>query len=240
MYCILCRKHNAVNPQNKTKKFNADASVRYKRKTIEEHSSSAQHVAALEAELMSRDSIFQKQIDRREQVKDELYYNVFLSMYWIAKEELPNCKFDRLIKLLKLLKLPDIEYFDHKSGGSVREMFLILGETVREQVLQKVGKANFFSILCDEVCDISNKEQLISFVQYVDQDSGKADVKFLAIDDVLEEYNSASAEAIKGMLVKQIAAAKLEKSNLTGLATDGCSVMTGKRLLRCVRNASCF
>ena len=31
------------------------------------------------------------------------------------------------------------------------------------------------------------------------------------------------------MLVKQIAAAKLEKSNLTGLATDGCSVMTGKR-----------
>ena len=66
MYCILCRKNNTVNPQNKTKKFNADASVRYKRKTIEKHSSSAQHVAALEAELMSRDSIFQKQIDRRE------------------------------------------------------------------------------------------------------------------------------------------------------------------------------
>ena len=147
-------------------------------------------------------------------------------MYWIAKEELPNCKFDRLLKLLKLLKLPDIKYFDHKSGGSVWEMFLILGETVREQVLHKVGEANFFSILCDEVCDISNKEQLISFVQYVDQD---ANVKFLAIDDVLEEYDSANADAIKGMLVKQIAAAKLQKSKLTGLATNGCSVMTGKR-----------
>ena len=70
---------------------------------------------------MSRDSIFQKQIDQREQIKDELYYNVFLSMYWIAKGELSNCKFDRLIKLLKLLKLSDIEYFDHKLGGSVRE-----------------------------------------------------------------------------------------------------------------------
>lgn len=64
MFCILCRKHNAVNPQNKTKKFNVDASVRYKRKAVEEHASSAQHVAALEAELMSRDSTFQKQIDR--------------------------------------------------------------------------------------------------------------------------------------------------------------------------------
>ena len=37
-YHILCQKHNAVNPQNKTKKFNVDASVRYERKTIE-HSS---------------------------------------------------------------------------------------------------------------------------------------------------------------------------------------------------------
>lgn len=229
MFCILCRKHNAVNPQNKTKKFNVDASVRYKRKTVEEHAYSAQHVAALEAELMSRDSTFQKQIDRREQIKHELYYNVFLSMYWIAKEELPNCKFNSLIKLLELVKLPDIEHFNHKSGGSVREMFLILGETVREQVLQKVGKANFFSILCDEVCDISNKEQLVTFVQYVDQDSGKADVKFLAIDDVLEEYDSANGDAIKSVLVKQIAAPKLEKSKLAGLATDGCSVMTGKR-----------
>lgn len=56
-------------------------------------------------------------------------------MYWIVKEELPNCKFDSLIKLLKLLKLPDIEHFDHKSGGSVQDMFLMFGETVREQVL---------------------------------------------------------------------------------------------------------
>jgi hypothetical protein len=107
-------------------------------------------------------------------------------------------------------------------------MFLILGETIREQVLQKVGKANFFSILCDEVCDVSNKEQLISFVQYVDQHSGMPDVKFLAIDDVLEEFTSANANAIKSMLIKQMATAELDKTKLTGLATDGCSVMTGK------------
>ena len=201
-------KNNAVNPQNKTKKFNVDASVRYKRKSVEEHAYSAQHVAALEAELMSRDSTFQKQIDRREQINHELYYNVFLSMYWIAKEEIPNCKFNSLIKLLELVKLPDIE-------------------TVRVQVLQKVGKANFFSILCNEVCDISNREQLVTFVHYVDQDSGKADVKFLAIDYVLEEYDSANAYAIKSVLVKQIAAAKLEKiivgivSKETGAASVG-------------------
>lgn len=55
------------------------------------------------------------------------------------------------------------------------------------------------------------------------------DVKFLANDDVLEEYDSANTDAIKSVLVKQIAAAKPEKNRLTGLATDGFSIMTGKR-----------
>ena len=231
MFCLLCRKHDTLNPQNKTKKFNRDASVRYKRKAVEEHANTDQHLAAIEAELMNRVSTFQKQIDKREEVKEDMYHNVFLSLYWIAKEELPNCKFVRLIviELLRLLKLSDIQYFDHKSAGSVREMFLILGQTIREQVLQKVVKASCFSILCDEVCDVSNKEQLISFVQYVDQHFGKPDVKFLAVDDVLEEFTSADANAIKSTLVDQIAAAGLEKAKLTGLATDGCSVMTGKR-----------
>ena len=31
MFCLLCRKHDCSNPQNKTKKFNLNASVRYKR-----------------------------------------------------------------------------------------------------------------------------------------------------------------------------------------------------------------
>jgi hypothetical protein len=55
------------------------------------------------------------------------------------------------------------------------------------------------------------------------------DVKFLVIVDVLEKFTSANANAIKSMLIKQMAAAELDKTKLTGLATDGCSVMTGKK-----------
>ncbi len=47
--------------------------------------------------------------------------------------------------------------------------------------------------------------------------------------NVLEEFTSANTNAIKSMLVNQIAAAGLEKAMLTGLDTGGCSVMTGKR-----------
>jgi hypothetical protein len=125
--------------------------------------------------------------------------------------------------------LLDIELFQHRSAGSVREMFLLLGQTIKEKILERVTQANCFSTLCDEVSDVSNKEQLVSFVQFVDRDSGKAEIDFLAVDDVLEDFNSANAEAIKNMIKKQMRNSKLDIHSLSGLATDGASVMTGKR-----------
>ena len=47
MFCLLCRKHDATNLQNTSKKFNTEPAVRFKRKSIEEHSTSQQHKAAV-------------------------------------------------------------------------------------------------------------------------------------------------------------------------------------------------
>lgn len=58
MFCLLCRKHDATNLQNKSKKFNTEPAVRFKRKSVEEHSTSQQHKAAVSAELLSRVSVF--------------------------------------------------------------------------------------------------------------------------------------------------------------------------------------
>ncbi|KAJ7394589.1 hypothetical protein OS493_000407 [Desmophyllum pertusum] len=61
--------NDTVNPQNKSKKFNSEPSIRYKRKTVEEHSSHHQHIAAIEAELLRRVSVFHHQVNYREQSK---------------------------------------------------------------------------------------------------------------------------------------------------------------------------
>ena len=52
---------------------------------------------------------------------------------------------------------------------------------------------------------------------------------FAVKDDMLEEFTSANTEAIKSILLKQLAAADLDKNALKGLATEGSSLMTGKR-----------
>ena len=126
MFCIICRKHDTINPQNKSKKFNTEPSVRFKWKTVEELASHQQHLAAVEAELLSRVSVFQHQVSYREQVRESVYYNAFLSLYWVAKEELANCKFVRLLQLVEDLGVTDLKLFQHRSSGLVREMFLLL------------------------------------------------------------------------------------------------------------------
>ena len=74
-FCLFCKKHNAVNLQNKFKKFNTDLSVRFKRTAIKNHGNSQQHKASVEGELTRRSSAFQKQVEKRKQSRDNVYHN---------------------------------------------------------------------------------------------------------------------------------------------------------------------
>lgn len=228
MFCLICKKHNAINLQNKSRKFSTDASVRYKRSAVIEHGNSQQHKSAIQTELTRRTSSFQKQVDHRRQVNDDVYFNAFLSLYWLAKEELANRKFVSLISLTEKLGVVDMKYFQHRSGGAVREMFLLLGKMIKLDIVKKIKQANTFGLLTDEVCDIANVEQLITFIKYVDVNSNKASTKFVACDDLLSDSNSANATTIKNTLMKQVKECGLDVLNCSSIATDGCSVMTGR------------
>lgn len=63
MFCLICKKHNKINLQNKSSKFNIEASVRFKRTAVLEHGNSQQHKSAVEAELIRRVSVFHKEIE---------------------------------------------------------------------------------------------------------------------------------------------------------------------------------
>jgi hypothetical protein len=76
-------------------------------------------------ELINRTSPFQAELDRKEQKNDAVYYNAFLAIYWLAKEELPNFKISSFLDVLEQLGLTDMKYFQHRSAGSFREMFLV-------------------------------------------------------------------------------------------------------------------
>ena len=83
MYCLLCRKHNTKNEQNKSKVFSSDPAVRYRKPTITSHADSRQHLAAIEAEHLQRVSTFHKESVNRENVADDVLYKALMSVDWI-------------------------------------------------------------------------------------------------------------------------------------------------------------
>ncbi|KAK2550112.1 hypothetical protein P5673_029304 [Acropora cervicornis] len=214
-----------MNLQNKSKKFNTEPAVRFKRKSVEEHSTSQQHKAAVSAELLSPVSVFQREFEEREKSKEDVYFHAFLALYWTAKEETANTKFTSLLEVVEKMGLSNMKFFEHRSGGSVREMFILMGWMVKPEVVKKAQKASFMGLLIDEVMDIAQREQLMSFIRYVDQDTYKVKTDFLAVNDILESSTSANAETIKSVVVKQLSDCDLDIKKLSGLSTDGASVI---------------
>ena len=89
------------------------------------------------------------------------------------------------MELDEILGVPEIRRFDHRSQSSQRELFLLLGQALKDEIVKKVKNANSYGLMVDEVTDVSVVEQLISFVQFADPETGVPEVHFLSIQDVL-------------------------------------------------------
>ena len=117
---------------------------------------------------LQRVSTFHRDSIIKENVADDVLYKAFMSVHWIAKQEIPKCKLVPLLQLLGKADVTEMKHFTHKSAGCVREHFLTLGQVIIEQLLEKVHRSNFFGLLCDDVTDIAALEQFITFIQFVD------------------------------------------------------------------------
>ena len=114
-------------------------------------------------------------------------------MYFIIKEHIPNRKILKLLKFTeKIMQVNDLCHFDYSGRGTMREMLLIIGNVIKSTIQEKLN-CESIGVLIDEVTDISVFSQLITFVEFVDPNSGKLLVHLLPVDNVLEGFDSANA-----------------------------------------------
>lgn len=156
-----------------------------------------------------------------------MLHNAFLSAYWLAREEIANLKFTSLLELEEILGVPEICRFDHRFQGSQRELFLLLGQALKDEIVKKVKNANGYGLMVDEATDVSVIEQLISFIQFANPETGAPEVHFLSIQNVLENSTSANAATIVKLITEELSKDDLDINRLSSLASDGASVMTG-------------
>ena len=154
----------------------------------------------------------------------------FSVAYFLAKEHIANRKFLNLIKFAEdSFAVSHLKYFNHRSEGSIREIFLLLGETIKEEIVRSVQKVQSYGLMVDEVTDISVQSQMLTFIQFVSPVTSCMEIAFLSVQNVHEEFASANADALTSLIKDELQQCGLSLTNLKGLATDGASVMTGKK-----------
>ena len=229
MFCLLCRKHNTENKQNHKAVFNREACTRNRPASVREHvSSSAEgaHSEAIEREHLQRTSYFQEKLDNKELYKEEVCFSAFSGFYFIAKEELANKKIFSLLKLIKGLGVEHLQYFTYTSQGYSREIFLLMGRILTERISRQIQASPCYGVLVDDVTDISCIEQMVGFCKYVFD--GRVFTKFIFVENVLKESNSANAETIHRVLKDKLKELGIDYEKLASMSSDGASVMMGK------------
>ena len=228
MFCLLCRKDNLSNKFNKSKTFNIEPSVRYRKPTLLEHVSTQQHHDAVAAEHLQRVSDFHKEVVDCENTADSVLFKVFIAIYRLAQQEISNMKLCALLELFNVTGNNEIRHFTYWSRESIRDMFLVIGQVMLERILEKRTEVRYVGLLCDDVTDIAVMEQFITFIQFVDPETASLETKFLFIENSLEKSNSADAETLFKVLYSKLDKLGIEVDKVSSLASDGAAVMLGK------------
>ena len=190
---------------------------------------SQQHRDAIYAEHLQRISTFHREITEKENTTDDVLFKAFYSLYWLAKEEIPNPKFTLLLSLLEHLGLEAMKYLNHQPPCAVREIFLVAGQVIFNSILQKLHNANFWGLLCDDVTDISVKEQFVCFAQFFNSQCSVLHTDFLFVENVLKDSDSANAETLFTLLTNKMTELNMEINKVSSLVSDGASVMLRSR-----------
>lgn len=108
-------------------------------------------------------------------MNESMLEKTFTAIYWLAKEEIPNQKLISLFSLLENLGASELKYSQHRYKPSVCKMFITLGESVREIMLERIRRVKSLGILADEAADVAVLLQLINFIKYVNPEIVEAE-----------------------------------------------------------------
>ena len=141
--------------------------VRFKEDGSKTHLISKSHAASIETNLLQKVSVFHKIRIEKEEVITSVLEKAFSLAFFLMREYIAMRKFIRFTTFLQnVMGVSDLQHFRHKSPEPVQEIFLTVGETVKESVLVQAREAQLYGLLIDEVTDISVTSQLVTFIQF--------------------------------------------------------------------------
>ena len=105
------------------------------------------------------------------------------------------------------------------------ELLQVTGDKIRSEILEEVKQAKFYSIIADEVTDISNKEELSLVIRYLHEEQ----VREVFVDFVEVERITGQVFGRNHSQVAQESQHLYSPADMCGQCYDGASNMAGPR-----------
>jgi len=129
-----------------------------------------------------------------------------------------------IVNLQDIIDWLDKKAEKYTSAEVQNELLKCMSTTVLRQVVERIQKAAFFSIMVDECVDISNREQLVLCFRYVDN-AVVAHEDFVGLYECPNITANTNVSAIDDVLVRL----NLSISKCRGQCYDGGSNMAGSK-----------
>ncbi|CAC5415969.1 HARBI1 [Mytilus coruscus] len=184
--CIVSfgKNYHNLNPKNKAI-FCMRPGLRYRKEAIQDHSK----IQGLESYRTGRKYTESIPFSKRDKQQERICIrSTVYCIYLIVLVGQRRGGKHSIFKSLKVVGVTHVKHLNHSSAGSIREMFLSIGDIITKDLVQEVNMADSFGLMIDEVPDISLIEQLVCCIQ-----AGCPTIHFLFTADLLKESDSAYA-----------------------------------------------
>jgi hypothetical protein len=221
MKCIFC------SIKKKANKF-ATGSGRFKIDGPITHSGSQLHLEALQETLQSK--FMKSKIDAFWASQHGDLVKLLMHMKFICDENLPISLFASLCAHLRRIGhyYKSSLYMNHYG---FMELCQSSSTVIKKGLLESIKKSPFYSLLIDESTDITSTKELAIMIQFYDVHKQISRTEFLC----LISLNCFDAKYLRVLILQLLNAYDLSVEFLTGISTDGASVMLGPKKGLCAR-----
>ena len=155
-----------------------EGSTNFQKNSIERHGSSAEHKCAEEKICRKRrsESVIDSEVEPEEVSCNDDDLKLFRTIFYVAKEELPNDKINSLLELQNL-NGANIKY-KNISWDTVTEIQSCICTVIQREIVEEMKLSNVYAVMIDESTDLAVQKHLSVCVRYVKD--GEAVTRFLA------------------------------------------------------------
>lgn len=154
-------------------------------------------------------------------VDEEAFADALRCMYHLNKHEVAHTSNFKSLNLFGKYKISKAKNLNYESEMTMQEMVKAI-ETIEEDIITEAALSPYYSLIFDEVTDVSVHKQLGLCIQYVNP-SGKVVARNLK----LLELQQGTADYI----TQAISASQLDLQKMAGGASDGAAVMMGMSMV---------